>query len=364
MLRVATYLAKAGMREQAEVESLISYLRSKGYLPVIRSMLTGLFKLADLPEPRQALTGKVFGRLRRPYTREYMINLGDIFFTDDSIYTLIPMGIDKLRASAICYTQPDDKLKEFCEQIEESIRISLDGRRVRGMEFEWKCEKLMYSAGMSYRDAPYRAFYDEESVPSETEFDSTEPTYTPEDSEAANNLQNSEIRGFIVKLAQVGKITEKNAAEIVKQNTLQKILSLGLLVEECLLTCKQDQHTICVVSKKEDIGKEPLCSARCSICGRALLGENIQVIYTLSETAKKLATGSLWMSIWITELLKKSGVKEDTIRWGLEANGEELDIMVEDFGSRIFWSLKTENLAWATPTHLFTGLLATEGWLE
>jgi len=83
-----------------------------------------------------------------------------------------------------------------------------------------------------------------------------------------------------------------------------------------------------------------MASLRCSVCGRSFPEENLQVIYTLTERGKKLLDGSLWMSIWVTELFKKAGVKKECIKWGLEANGEELDIMVEDFDSRLFLELK------------------------
>ena len=133
---------------------------------------------------------------------------------------------------------------------------------------------------------------------------------------------------------------EKDAADIVKADILQHILSLGLVGEEYLLTCKQDQHTICVVPSKDNLIKDSMSSLRCSVCGRSFPQENLQVIYTLTERGKKLVEHSLWMSIWTTELLKESGVRKDTIKWGLEASGEELDVMVEDFDSRIFFELK------------------------
>jgi len=59
-----------------------------------------------------------------------------------------------------------------------------------------------------------------------------------------------------------------------------------------------------------------------------------------TERGKRLIDGSLWMSIWITELLKENEVKKEGIKWRLEASGEDLDIMVEDFDSRIFLELK------------------------
>lgn len=208
------------------------------------------------------------------------------------------------------------------------------------MAFDWKCAEV----GIPKQVRPYYRTYwtipDTEVPRVEAEFESKEPDYTSEDVQAANILHDTQIRRFILRIAQVTKVREKDATELVKQSILKKLMSMGLLREEYLLTCKQDQHTICVVSNRVDLTKDPMSSARCSLCGRLFPDENLQVIYTLSELCRKLVQRSLWMSIWVTELLRKNGVMRESIQWGLEANGEELDILVEDFDSRIFFELK------------------------
>jgi len=229
-------------------------------------------------------------------------------------------------------------LQKFCVDVEEGIKSRFDGRRVRGMKFDWKIPKFRFSRYVRRRYPPYEDFFEEE-PDHEEELKGTTPNYTPEDIKAAELLVNTDRR-FMVRLAQVGKMTSKDAVKLAKSDILERLLSLGLITEEYLLTCKQDQHTICVVPSKEHLTKEPMASLRCSVCGRSFPEENLQVIYTLTERGKKLLDGSLWMSIWVTELLKKSGVKEECIKWGLEASGEELDIMVEDFDSRLFFELK------------------------
>ena len=40
MLRVISLAAKAGVREQSEMEGLISYLKGKGYAAVVRSTVS------------------------------------------------------------------------------------------------------------------------------------------------------------------------------------------------------------------------------------------------------------------------------------------------------------------------------------
>jgi len=340
MLWTTTLGAKVGIRKQTEMEILISHLRDKGYLPVIRSMFTGMFGLAKLPEPDHAIMTKVITSTYPLFTREPSEILGDFFFTDDFVYALIPIEADSLQTSVVGYRKGEEALRKFCADIEEAIKTRFDGRRVRGMEFDWKTQRLRLSRYMRRRYAPFGAFSEEEPERGIVELKSTEPSYSSEDAVAARSLVDVEIRQFILKLAQMGKIRSKDAAEIAKPDILQRLLSLGLVAEEYLLTCKQDQHTICVVTSKDHLTKEPMSSLRCSVCGRSFPEENLQVIYTLTERGKKLVTGSLWMSIWITELLKENGVRKEAIRWGLETSGEELDIMVEDFGSRIFFELK------------------------
>jgi len=338
MLRVTTLIAKAGVREQTEMESLISYLRDKGYLPVIRSMFTGMLNLAKLPEPDEQLITKIITQAPvHPLMRgpEFGEILGDLFFTNDLVYVLTPIGADALQASVIGHEEQEEALREFCTDIEEGIKTRFDGRRVRGMEFEWKTKRLRPSRYFRRR-YPFL----EEEPEREVEITGTEPDYSLEDAKAAKLLVDTDIRRFILKLAQVGKMISKDAVELAKPNIIQRLLSLNLMAEEYLLTCKQDQHTICIVPSKEDLTKDSTASLRCSVCGRSFSEENLQVIYTLTEKGKKLLDGSLWMSIWVIELLKKSGVKKECIKWRLEAGGEELDIMVEDFDSRLFFELK------------------------
>jgi len=341
MLRVATLVAGAGVREQTEMESLVSHLRDKGHLPVIRSMFTGVLNLAKLPEPGERLMTKIITQVPlHPLMRDQEFKvLGDLFFTNDSVYILTPIGTDTLQASVIGHKEQKKALQRFCVDVEEGIKSRFDGRRVRGMKFDWEMSKFRVARYARYPYLPYEEFFEEE-PDHEEELKGTTPNYTPEDIEVAELLVAPDIRRFMLRLAQVGKMTRKDAVELAKADILKRLLSLGVITEEYLLTCKQDQHTICVVPSKEHLTKEPMASPRCSVCGRSFPEENLQVIYTLTERGKKLLDGSLWMSIWVTELFRKAGVKKECIEWGLEANGEELDIIVKDFDSRLFLELK------------------------
>ena len=342
MLRVTTLVARASVREQTEMESLMSHLRDKGHLPVIRSMFTGMLNLAKLPEPDEQLITKIITQAPRyPFMRRPKFGeiLGDLFFTDELVYLLAPIEAEMIQASVIGHEKQEEALRKFCADIKEGIEARFDGRRVRGMEFDWKAPKFSPSGYHRRRFPPFEEFFEEEPE-REAELKGTEPNYSPEDIKAAAVLAETDIRRFMLRLAQVGKMTSKDAGGLAKSDILQHLLSLDLIAEEYLLTCKQDQHTICIVPSKAHLTKDPMASLRCSVCGRSFPDENLQVIYSLTERGKKLLEGSLWMSIWVTELLNNAGVKKECIKWGLEASGEELDIMIEDFDSRLFFELK------------------------
>lgn len=342
MLRVASLIANARIRDQEEMESLISHLRGKRYLPMIRSMLTSMFDLVKLPEVREQLITEVIAEGRRDLfmrRRGYGEVLGELFFADNIICILLPLTADILQASVIGYGEQEQGLLKFCQDVEDAIKTRFDGRRVRGMSFNWRnLPKLAPKYGM-HRYPDFEDVFEGEPEQEVTELKLTEPNYTPEDVAATELLIDTNVRQFILRLAQLRKMTSKDATQAAGHDITERLLSKGLVVEEYLLTCKQDQHTICIVPSRDHLNKEPTASLHCS-CGRSFAEENLQVIYTLAEKAKKLVDSSLWMSIWITELLLENGVRREGIKWGFETGGEELDIMIEDFGSHIFLELK------------------------
>lgn len=100
MIRVTSRTVKVTIREQGEVENLISHLSDKGYLPVIRTMFKGMFSLAKLPELDEHLITRILSQRYSPVIREPTEVLGDVFFTDDFIYVLVP-GADILQTLVV-----------------------------------------------------------------------------------------------------------------------------------------------------------------------------------------------------------------------------------------------------------------------
>lgn len=342
MIRSSTLAAGIGIREQAEVEILVSHLTHSGYVPALRSMFRSVFASGKLPEPDE----QVVEALLRPTYPAYVLAeagrvLGELFLTDEFAYLLVPGAEDTLEASVVGCTSPETALSGFCTEIEEGVKSRFDGRRVRGMKFEWSRPATRSSRYARRMYTRFGEFLDRGPQRGAAELESTEPSYRAEDAEAANFMAEGGVREFVSKLARVGKMLKKDAEDAIGEPaTVDNLLALGLLAEEYLLTCKQDQHTICVVPDKDHLTSESMASLQCSVCNRSFPDENLQVIYTLTSRGKKLVDSSSWMSVWITDLLENNGVTKEAVRWGLEAGGEELDIMIEEFDSRIFFELK------------------------
>jgi len=345
MLRASSAVAKAGVREQVEMERLISHLKALGYLPVMRSIYANACTVLGLPEPGEQATAEAFSgqaqRLAHTWARPDIGVFGEVLLLRGTICIVSPHTRESLRASVVGHGDQEEGLRRFCGHLEAAIRERFDGRRVKGMDFTWSAlseralsyEMRRYAAE---RDDPFLGLADRQAG----KFQSTEAEYAAEDAECSRLLVDGSVRSFVLTLAKVSKIRKKDAADAAEPQLLDRLLSVGLVAQEYLLTCRQDQHTICVMATADGVRKEPTASLRCTLCGRPFADENLQEIYGLTDRGKRLLDGSLWMHVWVTELLLENGVRKGATGWSFGAQGEELDVMVEDFDSRAFFELK------------------------
>lgn len=312
------------------MEEVTGYVASKGYRPVVRAMADAACSAAGARRSAH-LVSSLFPRRRARLAADLESSIvGEVFFGETCLYLLWPAA-DNLHCFAAGVGDCRPEVEQFCAFVEEGARARLDGRRVRGMDFTW------HELPMPGVRAGIRRYPD---LFEAVEMEVAEPDYSEAEADAARLLVDPDARRSILRLAQVGKARSKEALELAPQQLVGDLLGRGLILEEFLLTCKQDQHTICGVSSRDAVEAGPGDSLVCNVCGRSFNDENLQLIYALTDAGKKLLDGSRWMSVWVTELLKASGVKPDAIKWSLQAAGEELDIMAEAFNSRVFFELK------------------------
>lgn len=336
MNKVAGQHAAVSIRDQSEMETVVDYLSSqKGYRPLVRGMIAGIYKATGLSKaPASMLTDLLGNRtaFRFPYDASAGV-IGDILIADDVACVLMP-GKERLVAAAFGGPAREERLKRLCSELEECAKTKLDGR-AGSMQFDWV--ELRGKAAESLNGGGVAGAVGAGSTASDSPQASTGPDYDADDVRAVKCLANGVSRKFMVKLSQVGKMTGKDAQGFAPEDVVQKLIDLGLVAEEYLLTCRQDQRTICIVPKNDPGG---MGSLRCGVCGRTFAEENRMVVYMLTEAGRKLITGSAWMYIWVTEMLLQTGVRKDRIRWCTGANGEEMGIAVNDFGTNLLIDLK------------------------
>ena len=160
----------------------------------------------------------------------------------------------------------------------------------------------------------------------------------------ANNsalLARKGIRGFLVNLAKVGnKARSADAASLLDEESRNELIGAGLIRKEYLLVCRQDSRTICSIPDRDEFESTIGQKLTCTSCGRLFVDELIQDIYALTPSARSLLEGSHWMTLWVTSLLVNSGVQGERIKWNAAAGDDELDIVAEIHGLKVFFELK------------------------
>jgi len=339
MLRVLSLKAQIGTYDQGEAETLISHLEKKGYESVIRNMFKKVFSSVNLTEPTRNQIRKIMLQNVPKHERSPQTIVDELFFKDGNLFTL-ENSSEMTIASMIGYEGEEDILDEFCKEVSNSVKINFDGRRIRGMEFEWRLFERKKQSPVEQRSffnnlGVYKQF----NKNSDKEMKFSIPDYSEEDIKMVKLLADKKIRSFVIELAKLKKVAKNDAEKTLSEGEiLQKLLENDLMSKEFLITCKQNHHAICTVSSLEELKEKN--SLKCSECGRQFLDEITSEIYAISEKSRKLINQSTWMSIWVTECLIKNGIRKDKIRWNLEGNGEELDIVVEDYNQKIFFELK------------------------
>jgi hypothetical protein len=319
----------AEIRDQPEIDAVIRHLGHTGYRPVLRSMVRTASEVAALPAETLRVDPimRMHGGFRRPDVPP--VPPGDLLFKGDHAYIVQPMG-RRLHAWEVRPHSVPSALADFGSQVERAARASLDGRRLRGMDFSWKPIKERAPS----RRFPARRFYQEAKL-------ETRPAeYSEAEAAGARLLVGAESRSLLLRLAQVGKARSIDTAAEASASFTGPLLDAGLVKREYLLLCRQDSHTICAFQERSELEAGIGLTFVCSICGRAFKDELAQEIFALTDHGRRLLNGSRWMTIWVTELLVSSGIAREQIAWNAVAGEDELDIMTDALGPRVFFELK------------------------
>ena len=323
---------RAEIRGSEEFSIIRRGLQQNGYSPALASMEDALCDALGVNRGRLSLSSMLYDRRMYRGTSD-AASLGEFFMHEDSLFLVAPTGGKLIVWELRSHSNPS-RIGEFLTSLENTVRGRFDGRRVRGMEFEWRDQSPGARIGG-------RLFRRPEARTQEGRLNTRASEYNEADVNNSALLARKGIRGFLVNLAKVGnKARSADAASLLDEESRNELIGAGLIRKEYLLVCRQDSRTICSIPDRDEFESTIGQKLTCTSCGRLFVDELIQDIYALTPSARSLLEGSHWMTLWVTSLLVNSGVQGERIKWNAAAGDDELDIVAEIHGLKVFFELK------------------------
>jgi len=207
-------------------------------------------------------------------------------------------------------------LRKYAEQFEASVKLKLDGRRVRHMEFKWLL-------------TPTNDIIDTQ-VTFEKKFKFA--SLNELDSQAALRIRDVETRHLLFKIAKQDptKIFQFDSIRYAsKKGFFDRLQSWDLIKPKLLIMCKENASKIRLVESRNVLDGADFSSQKCKKCGRIWKNELLKDVYQLSELGKKMTRASHWMTVLVTDVLVSKGISLNSIIWNLSEASEEVDCMVQ-----------------------------------
>lgn len=335
LLYVISYRsASAALRSQHELDGILRRLISSGYVPIMRTGAHAILKScgaqgAIISNQCTMILSHMFAVSDSTPSYSIIQVLGDIFTHNHNIIAIQPAGA-RLGICEIRDHESPSHLSEFCDFVATAAKSTIDGRRLRGMDFEWVEAPIPHGRRVIRRAGLVRPVKD---------LQTKNAVLSEEDARDAALIVDRERREFMLRLAQLGKARSVDA-QVDIEASISSLLENELVRKEFLVLCRKDSRTLCTVETREELEGDSGQKFKCSVCGRSFSAELIEEIFALTARGRKMLTSSHWMTIWVTSILVECGIPLEQIKWGATAGEDEIDIVAEIQGQSIFFELK------------------------
>jgi len=153
-------------------------------------------------------------------------------------------------------------------------------------------------------------------------------------------MSQDHLRNAIIGIARSVKTKLGDAEKDLTKQQIEQLKNHRLVRTEYLVQCRGNSSTLCTVTDKDDLVINHGNKLRCPHCNRLFKDELVTDVLSLSDECKRLLDKSHWMTVWITKLIVISGVPVQHISWNASLQSDEIDIVVDIFGSKVFFELK------------------------
>ena len=336
---------------QSEFRKIVEELEPKGYSGILRSTASTLKRITRSSYSPEEILEFSKARIRPGVSEGSSVEL----FAQDAgtLYLLQPPedeGYDRdfrlgrlvevptnlqlgFVSDASAHT---DAILQFGNAVNDVIRDTVDGRRLRGMTLEWK---PLRPIGRSVRAlVTPRA-----GTSSPPQYEN--PEYSLKEAALADDLAKSAVRAVLIEILEAGKTRlvdvvgrSDNAKE--RSATIASLANTGLVTKEYLVVCQKSSRALTHVASLEEIKSGPTSQLPCAECGRKFSEERTEEIILPTELARTMMSSSRWMQIWLTVRLERLGIPRSEIVWNLVRAAEDIDVIAGIQGTLMFFELK------------------------
>lgn len=315
MLFLASKILGQSVDNEARLH-MLEKLQEKGLIPLIRSTRFGCFRQALLGLNGESEMERVISSLAEQEDQSAYCK-GDLFCFDDYMLYLVFEGEEQsssqIRAGIIYEsqtTEPLRKLDAFCREVSSLLDVEAGGEACLTIAHSaqnltgWRegIREVRHGFGLFVTNQDIDALYTVARRES-----------AAERKRAAELLEETHARLFLhrAKEAYVEGCSTKllaNAAAAASEVSINKLLEVGLLRREVLISCRQMGHILLTLPSPDALAVVTVSNARCNGCGSLIADEKVEEVVAPTRLASELLEDGSWLVNRIYATLRELGI--------------------------------------------------------
>ncbi|HEV2914606.1 MAG TPA: hypothetical protein VGX92_15105 [Pyrinomonadaceae bacterium] len=383
MLFLASRILEHELRDEGRLH-LLEKLQERNFIPLIRSTRLSCYGQAlSGTEQVGEMERLIIANLNDPEKHTPYIQ-GDIFCFDDHIFFLLfgdlEDGSAGMRAGVVYEpqtTEPLQKLNSFCQ----TVRLCLaeaSGLRLSGGDADDETQKLT-----AWRQSPSTIQQGFMRFVARQDADSLSTIACRENARervrAAKFLDDDVTRlflrrareayaeGYAVSPSAGGTTTTAAGAGAAatadaspSEFTINKLLEVGLLRREVLVSCRKSGHALFSLPSADALAVITISHARCSECGANIADEKIEELFAPTQLSSNLLEDGAWLVNRLHRILRELGISESEIAVEPPAGDGEARMMARVCGESFLIVMRDGDLSPAFARRAINTKIETE----
>jgi hypothetical protein len=346
---------------------LLEKLHERNFVPLIRSARLNCYEQA-LSDTNQAIemerliATSISSEQQNPYVQ------GDVFCFEDHIFFLmfedLEHGSRMMRAGVIYEprtTEPLRKLNTFCQTISLCLADAVS-------QFEESVEGSGTKLTI-WRQDPSSVHQGFMRFVTRQDSDSLSTIACRENGRervrAAKMLEDDYARVFLRRAREAyaeGYPVNPAADEATAPSefTVNKLLEVGLLKREVLVSCRKAGHALFNLPSADALAVVTISHATCSVCGASIADERIEEVFAPTQLSSVLLEDGAWLVNRLHAIFREFGISESEIAIEPPAGDGEARMMARVCGESFLVVMRDGDLTPAFARRVINAKIETE----